>query len=263
VTLAEDIAAQDRRRRVVQRNVNILTLDIETTPHLAYSFDVWQANISPDKIVEPSRVIVVGFKWYGGKQAQALSERTHTHDALVRESWQLCDRADLIVSYNGIKFDLKHLRREWALAGLPPPSPFKQVDLYQTTKRVFAFPSNKLDAVSQAAGVGQKIKHEGFGLWRKCLDGDEKAWRTMERYCKGDVELTERYYDWLRPWIHNHPHVTNSDGLRCNRCGSANLHPIGDYSAVVLAYGQYRCSDCGGTLRASNSKRIARTRGTA
>lgn len=260
MTLADDARGLSR---IIQRNVNILTLDIETTPHLAYSFDVWQANISPDKIVEQSRVIVVGWKWYGQARAQVLSERISSHDDLIQRSWNLCDQADLIVHYNGQRFDIRHLRREWALAGLPPPSPFKQVDLYLTTRRVFAFPSNKLDAVSQAAGVGQKIKHEGFGLWKACMAGDEKAWRKMERYCKGDVELTERYYDWLRPWIHNHPHVTVSSEQRCNRCGSANLEPIKDYTAVVLAYKQMRCADCGGTVRLSNSKRVATTRGTA
>jgi DNA polymerase elongation subunit (family B) len=261
VSLADE--ARAHTRRIVQRNVSILTLDIETTPHEAYTFDVWQANITPDKIIKPSRVIVVGYKWYGSKTAQVASERTMDHDQLVQRSWELCDQADLIVTYNGQKFDLRHLRREWALAGLVPPSPFKQVDLYLTTRRVFAFPSNKLDAVAQAAQVGQKLKHEGFALWQACMAGDEKAWRRMERYCRQDVNLTERYYDWLRPWIANHPHVTASSELRCNRCGSANLEPIGEYTAVVLAYSQWRCADCGGTVRTSNSKRVARTRGTA
>jgi DNA polymerase elongation subunit (family B) len=253
----------DLLKPIVSRSVSILTLDIETSPHLAYSFDVWQANISPEKIMEASRVLMVGAKWYDRNKVIMLTEQALGHREMIRQSWRLVDQADVIVHYNGRKFDMRHLRREWLLAGMPPPRPFKQVDLLQVVRKQFANPSNKLDAISQVLGIGQKIQHQGFALWKGCLDGDPKAWAKMARYCRGDVLLTERLYDRLRPWITHHPHVTASDQLRCNRCGSANLTPIGDYTAVVLAYGQWRCDDCGGTVRTSNSKRVAKTRGTA
>lgn len=264
MSLADEIAEQGRSRLkpITDHSASILTLDIETSPHLAYSFELFKTTIRAEQIVEPSRILMVGMKWYGQKTCPVLSERKHGHDLMIRKIWDAVDRADIVMHYNGKRFDLPHLKREWLMAGLPPPRPFKQIDLYQVVKG-FAFASRKLDSVAKAARIGEKMKHEGFGLWLGCLNGDVSAWKRMERYCRQDVLLTEDVADWLRPWISNHPHVTVSDVPRCNRCGSTNLERITDYTAVVNAYGGYRCQDCGGTLRNSNSKRIANTRGTA
>jgi DNA polymerase elongation subunit (family B) len=261
VSLADEARASSLKR-IVDRSATILTLDIETSPHLAYSFDVWGANIGPDKIMEPSRVLMMGAKWYGQRNVLMLSERLLGHEQMIEQTWALVDQADIVVHYNGRKFDMKHLRREWAQAGLPPPSPYKQVDLLLETRKLFANPSNKLDAVAKAAGIGQKMKHEGFALWAACLAGDVKAWARMERYCRQDVRLTETYYDWLRPWISTHPHITNSTVPCCNRCGSAELQRMGkDYLAVLHQYSMWRCGGCGGVVRASYTKRAATTRG--
>jgi DNA polymerase elongation subunit (family B) len=257
-----DDAWRENQRPIVDRSLSILTLDIETSPNLGYAFGVWQQNMTPDKVIEQSRVLMVGAKWYGQRNVLLLSECDLGHDEMIRQSWQLVDQADILVSYNGIRFDLKHLKREWMEAGLPPPSPYKQVDLLRVVKKQFAYGSNKLDNVSQTLGIGAKVKHEGFALWRACLDGDEAAWARMARYCKGDVRLTERLYDRLRPWITNHPHITTSDVLRCNKCGSPSLTQMPkDYRAVLIDYGCWRCDDCGGVVRASFTKRAAQTRG--
>ena len=89
--------------------------------------------------------------------------------------------------------------------GLDPPSQFKQLDLLQTTRQQFRFPSNKLDYVSQQLGLGSKTKHMGMEMWRDCMDGCPKAWKIMKRYNMQDVRLTEKYYKRLLPWIKNHP----------------------------------------------------------
>lgn len=247
---------------IVDRSSSILTLDIETSPNIAAAFGVWNQNLRPENIIHPSRILMVGYKWYGHKTAQVLSERTLSHDELVRQSWQLVDQADILVHYNGIKFDVRHMRREWLLAGLAPPSPFKQVDLLRVVRKQFAFNHNKLDAIAKETGVGAKIEHSGLRLWLACLEGDERAFRDMERYCKRDVLITEGEYDRLRPWITAHPHITTTDELRCNKCGSPDLEPLPkEYRAVVNAYRQYRCQSCGGLVRASYSKRVAQTRG--
>jgi DNA-directed RNA polymerase subunit RPC12/RpoP/DNA polymerase elongation subunit (family B) len=248
-------------RPIVDHSLSVLTLDIETSPNLGYAFGVWDQNLTPDKIVDRSRVLVVGAKWYGRAPVIVLSERKTSHEDMVQRAWALVDQADIIVHYNGKKFDMRHLRREWLEAGLPPPAPYKQIDLLPVVKRQFAYGSNKLDNISQVLGVGAKIKHEGFELWKLCLAGDPSAFRRMERYCAGDVRLTERLYDRLRPWISGHPHITTADELRCTQCGSQRLEQMPrDYRAVVIAYAAYRCSDCGGMVRASYPKRVALSR---
>ena len=255
-------ALGDLQKRIVDRSVSILTLDIETSPNLAYSFPVWDASLHPAQIVDRSRVLMVGAKWYGERTPFLLSEFDLGHEEMVQQSWDIVDRADIIVHYNGIRFDMRHLRREWLEAGLAPPSPFKQIDLMRVVKQHFAYGSNKLGNIGEVLEVGSKIKNEGFSLWRRCLEGDPRAWASMGRYCKGDVRLTERLYDRVRPWITTHPHVSTSDELRCSRCGSGDLkQETSDYRAVLLSYAAYRCSNCGGQVRASYPKRHASTRG--
>lgn len=248
-------------KRIVDHSLSVLTLDIETSPNLGYAFGVWDQNLTPDKIIDRSRVLMVGAKWYGQRNVIMLSERALDHDEMVQRAWALVDQADIIVGYNHIRFDMRHLHREWLEAGLPPPAPYKNVDLMRTVKKQFAYGSNKLDNISQVLEVGAKIKHEGFALWKGCLDGDLSAWRRMERYCRGDVLLTERLYDRLRPWISGHPHITTADELRCTQCGSARLEQMPrDYRAVVIAYAAYRCLDCQGMVRAGYPKRVALSR---
>ena len=77
---------------------------------------------------------------------------------------KLIDQADVIITYNGARFDLPILNKEFLLHEMPPPAPYKQVDLLKVARNRFRFVSNKLDFVSQALGVGKKTAHAGFQL---------------------------------------------------------------------------------------------------
>ena len=252
--LAKALRKADRR---------ILILDIETSPNLAYVFDLWQQGISPGNIREHGQVICWAAKWVGEPKVSFASDHHEGHQASIEAAYRLVDEADVIVTYNGLKFDMKHLRREFLLAEMPPPAPHKDVDLYRVVRERFKFASNKLDHVASRLEIGEKVKHAGFDLWRRCMDGDDAAWREMRRYNTHDVRLTEQLYERLLPWIHNHPHVSNCDPneLKCNKCGSTDLERSKTYTAVVHQYQSYRCRRCGGMVRAGHIKRIAQTVG--
>jgi len=68
-------------------------------------------------------------------------------------------------------------------------------------KANFKFPSNKLDYVAQALGVGSKFKHSGFDLWIGCMEGNGKSWAEMKKYQIQDVVLLEELYQVLVPWL--------------------------------------------------------------
>jgi hypothetical protein len=42
-----------------------LLLDIETSPSVVYSFDMWGANIDAGKVITPSVMMCWAAKWYG------------------------------------------------------------------------------------------------------------------------------------------------------------------------------------------------------
>jgi DNA polymerase III epsilon subunit-like protein len=180
---------------------------------------------------------------------------------MVKEAHRLLGEADIVVSYNGISFDVPHMQREFLLAGLYPPKPFKQIDLLRVVRKQFKFASNKLDFVSQQLGIGHKTHHEGFPLWVKCMANDERAWAKMARYCRQDVRLTEKLYHYLLPWLTNVPHLGQMAGLEhsCWACAGTRLRRDGTAFAFVTSYRLYECLRCHAWVRGSTKLQDATT----
>lgn len=227
----------------------VLFIDIETRPHLGYVWSLWQQNVGINQLAEVGEVICYGAKWLGNKKVHFQSVHHDGKEAMLRGIHELIDEADFVVGWNSKSFDMKHLKREWLLMGLTPPSSWKDIDLMLTVRKEFKMASNKLDFVSQQLEVGAKVQHEGFQLWLDCMAGDESAWRKMKKYQIQDVLLLEPLYERLKPWIANHPNVNlydNSDG--CPSCGSTNIERRGfDYTSVSK-FQRYRC-ECGKWFR--------------
>lgn len=232
--------------------MRILAIDIETRPNLAYVWDLWNQNINLEALVETSEIICWAAKWIGEERIEFRSSHHDGHGAMIQRAWELLDQADAVVHYNGQRFDIPHLNREFVLADLAPPSPFKQIDLLKTCKRRFRFPSNKLAHVSEALGLAGKVKHEGYRLWFKCMAGEDEAWTTMREYNVRDVQLLEDLYERLRPWIINHPSIGAMFASDvCPTCGSDHLEENG---SVFLKTGRYQrllCTECGAWMRST------------
>jgi uncharacterized protein YprB with RNaseH-like and TPR domain len=130
---------------------------------------------------------------------------------MLEELHKLMDEADLLVGWNSAAFDHKHINREFIENGMAPPSPTKDLDLMTVTKANFLFPSNKLDYVAQKLGVGAKVKHSGFKLWLRCMEGDNKAWAEMKKYQLQDVNLLVDLYELLLPWFITSGRATSKD----------------------------------------------------
>lgn len=234
---------------------NVLTIDIETRPNLAYVWGLWDQNVGLGQIAEVGSVICFAAKWQHERKVHFHSDHHDGHQAMLDAAWHLIDEADAIVGYNSKSFDMKHLMREFVLADMPPPSPWRDIDLLTAVKSRFRFVSNKLDHVASELGLGSKVKHSGFDLWLGCMADDPKAWATMKRYNIGDVKLTEAVYDVVRPWIKNHPHVGSyvGDPGGCPNCGVDDREPDGVHHTNTLTYARYRCRSCGAHHRDSRS----------
>lgn len=181
--------------------MRILLLDIETTPMQVYAWGLWEQNIAIDQIIKSSEMLCFGARWLGTKKVIFKSVHHDGKKAMLQELHRLMDEADILVGWNSAAFDHKHINREFLENGMQPPSPVKDLDLMSITKSNFLFPSNKLDYVAQKLGVGSKVKHSGFSLWIKCMEGDRKAWSEMKKYQIQDVNLLVELYDKLLPWF--------------------------------------------------------------
>ena len=226
--------------------MKILLLDIESAPNTAYVWGLFKQNISISQIVNSSEMLCWAAKWLGDDTVEFASVMGGKRKMLQRIH-TLLNEADAVVHYNGSRFDIPTLNKEFLLAGMSPPAPYAQIDLLQTARRQFRFPSNKLDYVGQALGVGRKEGHEGFELWIKCMNRDKDAWDRMEAYNKQDVILLEQVYFKFLPWIKNHPNrgVHSETPLMCPTCGSNEVRKRGFNVTKAGKYQRYQCSGCG------------------
>jgi hypothetical protein len=163
---------------------------------------------------------------------------------MLRRVHNLLDDADVVIHYNGSKFDIPTLNKEFLLYGMSPPAPYKQLDLLKTARSQFKFPSNKLDYVAKALGLKGKTKHIGHELWVRCMNNDPEAWKMMEEYNKNDVVLLEKVYEKLRPWTK--PPINYSvytDELVCPHCGHDKYQRRGYAYTASCKYARYQCKN--------------------
>ena len=234
--------------------MKILTIDIETRPNLAYIWDLFGKNqsVSNDKLVETSQMICFAAKWLDSSEVLFFSDFHDDHPSMLNAAWGLLNDADAVVTYNGDNFDEPRINRELISWGFWPPSPYKSVDLYKTVRKRFAFPSGKLDFVCQELGLGAKVQHEGFELWKACMANDSQAWDKMREYNIHDVVLTEALFKVLLPWIPGLPSYGAYQGLDvCPGCGSSALRKEGHAYTRTGKYQRYVCRDCGVWSRAT------------
>lgn len=236
----------------------ILLLDIETAPSLGYAWAKWDTNI-----IEFTRdwyILCFGYKWLDetGVTVKSLPEykgykkSLHDDKALMADLWALLDEADIIVAHNGDSFDIKKINARFLVHGLTPPSTYKTVDTLKVARKYFRFESNKLNDLGKTLGVGAKLPHIGFALWKGCMDGDAAAWEVMTQYNAQDVSLLEEIYLRLRPWASTHPDVSlygdtdgKPDSPQCPNCGSHHIQRRGMAVARTRRYQRLNCQACG------------------
>lgn len=240
--------------------MKILSIDIETAPNTAHVWGLFKQTIAVNQILDTGRVMCFAARWLHKADGPILfrSEKRHGHEATIRAAHRLLDEADAVLSFNGEKFDLPTLNREFLKYGLAPPAPYRHIDLLKIAKRRFRFASNKLDHLARELDLPRKVSHRGHDLWIACMNGEKDAWREMEEYNKQDVVVLEELYYRLLPWIDTHPNCAlyrePGDELICTNCGSDDVHQRGVQHNKTHSYTRYQCNDCGTWMRERFSK---------
>jgi hypothetical protein len=224
----------------------ILLFDIESSPSLSYVWEMYETNVL--KVVRPWNMLCFSYKWLGERKTHVVSlpqfkgykKNPHNDRELVKKLWKLFDEADIIIAHNGDKFDIKKSYAKFIEHGLTPPSPYKTVDTLKVARRYFKFDSNRLDSLGEYLHLG------GFDLWDRCMDGDISAWSLMERYNKKDVELLEKVYLKLRPYMQGHPNYNIFSGTNhsCPICGSLKIQRRGYSYSRTTKYQRWQCLSC-------------------
>ncbi len=230
-------------------------LDIETAPHLAYSFGRWKQFLSQDSIEKEGFILCASWRFSSSNEIHSVAIETvedmiDGNDSKILESlYDFFEKCDIVVAHNGKRFDIPMIKTRLLAHGFPPVKNVKVIDTLSIARSQFRFPSNKLDSICAYLGLGRKLGHDGISLWIRCLKGDKDAMQEMVEYNKYDVVLLEMLYYKLRAWDNQHPVVSTyyaDDELRCSCCGSENIKETGNYIfSPTGKFTEFVCGDCG------------------
>ncbi len=231
-------------------SMRLLFWDIEMRPLETYTWSLFPDAIPIVMVKQTQRVMSWAARWYDKPTMHYMDERDGYRE-MLDGIWTLLDEADAVVSWNGKGFDSKQIRRAFAMEGMKPPSPWKEIDLMLAVKSRMKFASNKLEHVSSEFSVGHKNKTD-MDLWLDCMgdhgpEAQARAWPKMKRYNKQDVNLLVDLYDRLLPWLPYHPNValTNGEPFGCTHCGSTDLQKRGFFYSNSGKFQRYYCNNCG------------------
>lgn len=236
---------------------NIVTIDIENSPNLAYVWGKYEQNVIAFE--REWNMLSFAYKWFGEKKVKSYSlpdfkgygKDKHNDTYLVAKLWEVLDEADIVIGHNVDRFDIRKTNARFLAAGMEPPSSYQTIDTYKIAKKYFFLNSNKLSDLSKYLGIGEKLSTGGFDLWLGCMVGDKKSWRSMVKYNKQDVLLTEKVYLKLRAWINPHPNLNVVDERlgACPTCTSTKLQKRGFSFTRVSKIQRFQCTSCGAWSR--------------
>ena len=260
----------------VKKEPRLLIWDLESSLLEGYFFRIWQENIPMRRIKKQAHLLSASFA-YNDEHVQGYRltpEQVRTGDDfdVVCKVVEAVNNCDLMVTFNGKRFDVKLLNTRALFWGLPPVKAPKHIDLFEQSKRVFKFPSNSMQNVSMYLGEKGKLETSGSNLWERCAEWEnyeecEKALIEMVTYGNQDIEATRDLYKRFQGWMKGVPNlgvitneVTENKTLRCIHCGSDDVFPLDQKAYTsVSSFDLYRCGNesCRGISRVtSNGKNL-------
>lgn len=228
----------------------IAFFDIENSPNLGYYYDSYKEN----NIVACVRPwFMLSFAWKRPKEKKIYSRKLPDYpgykqnkfsdEKLVKDLWELFDSHDVLIGHNIRRFDVRKANSRFIKWGLKPPSPYIILDSLKEWRRVAAQDSNRLDALSKFVGSRGKLPTQGWDTWEGAINGDMRAWRILDPYCKRDVLEAEVIWDVIAPWVKNHPHLGPAGS--CPVCSSSRIQHRGFNVSKTRKTPRLHCQNCG------------------
>jgi DNA polymerase elongation subunit (family B) len=214
--------------RLEQHTIKRLFFDIETSPNIGYFWRAgYKLNIGPENIIEERKIICISYKWEHEETIHTLTWDYNLCDKqMLIDFIKVANQADEMIAHNGDRFDIKWIRTRCIYHRVPMMPDYKTLDTLKKAKYGFNFNSNKLDYIAQFLGVGAKVKHSGFQMWKDVMKGKPEALKEMVEYCEGDIIVLEDVYLTMQNYIKPNTHTGVLNGnlkYSCSLCGSENV----------------------------------------
>lgn len=211
------------------QKIKRLIFDIETSFNIVASWRIgYNLNLGHENILKERAVITIAYKWEDDSEVKVLKwDENQCDKKMLEEFAKVLNEADESIAHNGDRFDLPWLKTRFIYHRIPCRPNYKTLDTLKKARGGFLFNSNRLDYLGQYLGVGRKLEHTGFKLWKDIvIDKSEEAMKLMCDYNIQDVLLLEDVYHVLQPYITANTHVGVHNGMAkysCPQCGSESV----------------------------------------
>lgn len=208
-----------------------LFIDIETAPMRGTFWRIGsKVSLNYGNVDEDSFVLCVSYKWQNEDSVHTLRVGSDLSDKeLLEKLLPILSVADEVVGHNINHFDIKVIRTRCAYHGLKAMPKYRTFDTLSKARRYFSFPDNKLDTIAKFLGVGQKLKHRGYAMWKDVLNGVDGALDEMVRYCEIDIVTLEDVFMALQHYMKPNVHVGVLSGeskYTCPICANKKIEVV-------------------------------------
>src|SRR5260221_7133774 len=110
-----------------------IILDIETSPLIAFVWDVGEQYVRYDQVIKDWDIMAWSAKELGKPESTRVyyDRRDSLTDLqILKPLRELLDKANIVITQNGKKFDSRKITARFIEHKLAPPSPYKHIDTY-------------------------------------------------------------------------------------------------------------------------------------
>jgi uncharacterized protein YprB with RNaseH-like and TPR domain len=253
---------QFKKLRDKSHQVKRLFFDIETSPNIVYSWRIgYNLNITPENIIDERKIICISYKWESEEEIHTLTwDKNQCDKKMLKEFISVANQADELIAHNGDRFDIKWIRTRCIYHRIPMFPNYKTLDTLKKAKSGFNFNSNKLDYIAQYLGVGAKVKHSGFDMWKGVMMNDKSALSEMVHYCEGDIIVLEDVFLTMQSYIKQNTHagvLNNNLKYSCPCCSSEQITLLkNNVTAMGTVKRLIECNECNYNYEISNASYI-------
>jgi hypothetical protein len=260
--LTSEKQAEFIKLREKSKQVKRLFFDIETSPNIVYSWRIgYNLNITPENIIDERKIICISYKWESEEVIHTLTwDKNQCDKKMLTKFISVANQADELIAHNGDRFDIKWVRTRCIYHRIPMFPNYKTLDTLKKAKSGFNFNSNKLDYIAQYLGVGAKVKHSGFDMWKGVMQNDKTALSEMVHYCEGDIIVLEDVFLTMQSYIKQNTHagvLNNNLKYSCPCCSSEQITLLkNNVTAMGTIKRLIECNDCKYNYEISNASYI-------
>lgn len=171
-------------------------------------------------------IIAIGWKWLGDDEPVTVWTGSPRSDrTLVKRFLKVWNQADIMVAYNGVRFDRPYLYTKLLEHGLEIPPNTPMVDPYFAARSNTSLSRKSLEVVARFLDLDVQKTPVSGRIWKAATHGSPAERREalvyIAEHCRLDVLVLEQVYLAFRPLMRAHPRVGTP--AQCRHCGHDHL----------------------------------------